>query len=141
MLFYYPGDQKWWLGRYDGSRLQWSLAGNTAGFGQVRDGRPIWTSDFSGSGKDEVLFYYPGDQNWWLGRHDGTDIQWALAGNTAGFGQIADGRPLWIGRFTGRAKTEVLFFFPGDANWWLASHDGTELRWSHVGNTLSPALT
>ena len=32
----------------------------------INDGRPFWVSDFSGDGRADVLFYYPGDDNWWL---------------------------------------------------------------------------
>ena len=43
--------------------------GNTFGFGHgINDGRPFWIGDFTGDGKADVLFYYPGDDNWWLGR-------------------------------------------------------------------------
>ena len=135
VLFYYPGDQNWWLGSHDGQKLQWTFVGNTHGFGQVWDGRPFWTGNFSRADRQEVLFYYPGDQNWWLGSHDGNQLQWSLAGNTAGFGQVWDGRPIWTGSFSRVDRQEVLFYFPGDSNWWLGSYDGNQLQWSLVGNT------
>jgi hypothetical protein len=136
VLFYFPGDQNWWLGIHDGNRFNWSLAGNTAGFGQVADGRPFWIGDFNGDGRADVLFYFPGDQNWWLGVHDGNQLNWSLAGNTAGFGQVWDGRPFWIGNFWPQAnRAQVLFYFPGDQNWWLGVHDGNQLNWSLAGNT------
>ena len=115
-MFYYPGDDNWWLGSHDGSQLQWSLAGNTAGFGHgINDGRPFWIGNFSKSDRAEVLFYYPGDDNWWLGSHDGSQLQWSLAGNTVGFGHgIDDGRPFWIGDFNGNGRADVLFYYPGD---------------------------
>ena len=47
----------------------WSHVGNTAGFGHaINDGRPFWIGDFTGNGSTDVLFYFPGDDNWWLGR-------------------------------------------------------------------------
>ena len=86
-----------------------------------------------------MLFYFPGDDNWWLGSHDGTQLQWTLAGNTAGFGHgINDGRPFWIGNFSLADRAQVLFYFPGDGNWWLGSHDGSKLQWSFAGNTGRP---
>src|SRR5947199_78151 len=88
------------------------------GFGNMTDGRLIWVGDFSGQGKTEVLFFFPGDNNWWLGTHNGNELAWALVGNTAGFGPMADGRPIWIGNFSGQGKAEVLFFFPGDPTRW-----------------------
>ena len=48
--------------------LNWSLAGNTAEFGhRINDGRPFWIGNFSKLDRAEVLFYYPADDNWWLG--------------------------------------------------------------------------
>ncbi len=105
-----------------GPHLQWSFEGNTNGFGQVADGRPIWIGNFSRSDRAEVLFYFPGDGNWWLGSHNGTELAWSFAGNTNGFGQVADGRPIWIGDFNGNSKSDVLFYFPGDGNWWLGDY-------------------
>ncbi len=136
VLFYFPGDRNWWLGSFVGNQLTWSLAGNTAGFGQVADGRPIWTADFAGTGRTDVLFYFPGDKNWWLGQFDANNkLVWSLAGNTAGFGQVWDGRPFRIADFTGDGKADVLFYFPGDHNWWLGSFAGSQLQWRLAGNT------
>ncbi len=135
VLFYFPGDHNWWLGSFQGTQLNWRLAGNTAGFGNVADGRPIWIADFTGSGNREVLFYYPGDRNWWLGSFNNGSLTWNLAGNTAGFGQVWDGRPFWVADFTGNGKADILFNFPGDKNWWLGSFNGGSLNWTFAGNT------
>src|SRR5215210_6213285 len=123
VLFYYPGDDNWWLGSLQGGSLAWSLVGNTAGFGHaINDGRPFWIGDFTGDGRADVLFYYPGDDNWWLGRVVIGQLVWSFVCNTAGFGHaINDGRPFWVGDFTGDGRTDVLFYFPGDDNWWLGS--------------------
>ena len=90
------------------------------GFGNLTDGRhPIWTGDFNGDNRAEILFYFAGDDNWWLGSHQGSggQIVWSLVGNTAGFGHgINDGRPFWIGNFSRRDRTELLFYYPGDDN-------------------------
>jgi hypothetical protein len=106
----------------------------------VWDGRPFWTGDFTGSGKADILFYYPGDHNWWLGQFTGTQLTWSLAGNTAGFGQVWDGRPFWTGDFTGSGKTDVMFFYPGDNNWWLAVYTGSQFQWSLRGNGIPRVL-
>jgi hypothetical protein len=135
ILFYYPGDQNWWLGQFNGTSMTWHFAGNTTGFGQVWDGRPVWTGNFTGSGRTEILFYYPGDQNWWLGQFNGTAMTWHFAGNTTGFGQVWDGRPFWFDTFTGSGRTEILFYYPGDQNWWLGQFTGTTLAWHFAGNT------
>ena len=137
VLFYFPGDDNWWLGTLQGNQLAWSLVGNTAGFGHgINDGRPFWTADFTGNGSTDVLFYYPGDDNWWLGQVVNGQLQWSHVGNTAGFGHaINDGRPFWIGDFNGDGRADVLFYYPGDDNWWLGTLQGGQLSWSHLGNT------
>ena len=136
ILFHYPGDHNWWLGTFSGNQLNWALVGNTAGFGNIADGRPIWTGDFTGTGSTDILFYFPGDKNWWLGQFGANgQLTWSLAGNTAGFGQVWDGRPFWIGDFTGDGKADVLFHFPGDHNWWVGSFSGNQLNWHLAGNT------
>ncbi len=134
ILFYYPGDQNWWLGTLQGNKLQWSLVSNTSGFGQVWDGRPVWVDDFNGGGFD-VLFYHPGDQNWWLGTLQGNQLQWSLAGNTGGFGQVRDGRPFYKGRFSGTNLSEILFHYPPDGTWWLGSIRNGRLEWSFLADT------
>ncbi|NUU74544.1 hypothetical protein, partial [Paenibacillus xylanilyticus] len=78
--------------------------------------------DFNGDGREDILFYFPGDDNWWLGAFEGTELKWHFVGNTAGFGHgINDGRPFWTGRFSNSTMDEILFYFPGDDNWWLGS--------------------
>jgi hypothetical protein len=213
VLFYFPGDDNWWLGTMQGGQLTWSFVGNTAGFGHgINDGRPFWIGDFTGGGSDDVLFYFPGDDNWWLGsltdvpaenpecqtlrasiaaaraeirnleieksqldprnrwellqilainrqitavnqqitaansqmaslscpatpNPGGRQLGWSLAGNTIGFGHgINDGRPFWVGDFTGDGRTDVLFHFMGDLNWWRGSMSGTTLGWILAGN-------
>ncbi len=137
ILFYYPGDDNWWLGELTNGQLNWSHAGNTAGFGHnIFDGRPFWTGDFTGNGSTDILFYYPGDDNWWLGQLVNGQLVWSLAGNTVGFGHnIFDGRPFWTGDFTGNGATDILFYYPGDDNWWLGEIANGQLTWSSVGNT------
>jgi len=136
VLFHYPGDKNWWLGSFSGNQLQWTLAGNTSGFGNVADGRPIWAANFAGTNKADILFYYPGDRNWWLGQFSNTNqLAWNFAGNTSGFGQVWDGRPFWIADFTGDGRADVLFHYPGDKNWWLGSFSGNQLQWTFAGNT------
>ena len=59
---------------------------NNFGHAITTDGRPFWIGDFNGDGKADILFCYPGDDNWWLGIF-GTDSkihQWVLADNTGG---------------------------------------------------------
>jgi hypothetical protein len=110
------------------------------GFGNLADGRPFWRGDFAGDGKTDILFYYPGDKNWWLGRFNGNGaVTWNLAGNTTGFGQVWDGRPFWTGDFAGDGKTDILFYYKGDGNWWLGRFNAAgQLIWNLAGNTGKP---
>ena len=77
-----------------------------SGFGHgINDGRPFWIGNFSKSDRAEVLFYYPGDDNWWLGSHDGANFSGALQVTQSGFGHGIDyGRPFWIGDFNGNGR-------------------------------------
>ena len=120
VLFFYYGDKNWWLGSHQGSggQITWPFAGNSAGFGNAPEGCPVWIGNFSRADRSEVLFYYPGDGNWWLGTHDGNQLNWTSAGNTNGFGQVWDGRPFWVGDFNGDGRADILFYSPGDDNWW-----------------------
>jgi hypothetical protein len=98
------------------------MAGNTAGFGQVWDGRPFWVGNFDGGVADRMLFYSPFDQNWRLGRFNSNGVlSWTLVGNTASLGQVADGRPFWVGNFGGQGGDKVLSFHPADRNWSLSA--------------------
>jgi hypothetical protein len=123
-LYYSPARGHWYLGATQAGMLTWRDVGDTTGFGDLADGRPFWTGDFNGNGSTDVLFYYPGDDNWWLGtvQPGNGQLTWIFAGNTAGFGHaINDGRPFWIGDFNGDGRADVLFYYPGDDNWWLGS--------------------
>ena len=216
ILFYFPGDDNWWLATWSAGRLSWSFAGKSmARFGHaINDGRPFWVGDFDGDGQADVLMYYPGDGNWWLGAHSGGQLQWRFIGNTLGvarpalpfpvvcqpladqvseisaeirglqadlqhaapgekaaivreirmlqtrlapirtrltacvaantppppppwpnFGQVGDGRPIWIGRISRSDRSEVLFYFPGDGNWWLGTSTGRSCSETFTGDT------
>jgi hypothetical protein len=135
LLAWDPNNQNYWLGQFNGTQIQYTLSGNTAGFGGGEGVSPFWIGEFSGSGKSETLFWYPGDQNYWLGQFNGTQIQYTLAGNTAGFGGGEGVSPFWIGDFTGSGKTETLFWYPGDGNYWLGRFAGTNLSYTFAGNS------
>ncbi|MGE0978311.1 M12 family metallopeptidase [Bacillus thuringiensis] len=97
---------------------------------------PSWVGDFNKHGMTEVLFFSPSTQEWELGTFTNNKLSWNLAGNTANFGQVGDGRPIWIGDFNGDDKMEVLFYFPGDQTWWLGTFTNNELSWNLAGNHL-----
>jgi hypothetical protein len=58
----------WLLFTMSGSQLMSHGMGNTSGFGPMNDGRPFWVGNFAGDGIDEMLFYHPADDNWWMAR-------------------------------------------------------------------------
>ena len=68
MLFYFPGDDNWWLGQLVNGQLTWTPRRQHRRLRHaINDGRPFWIGDFTGNGSTDVLFYFPGDDNWWLG--------------------------------------------------------------------------
>jgi hypothetical protein len=123
VMFYYSGDGNWWLGDMVGGQLQWSLASQSGGFGNLIDGQhPIWIADFTRAGHAQVMFYYSGDGNWWLGDMVGGQLQWSLVSQSGGFGNLIDGQhPIWIADFTGAGHAQVMFYYSGDGNWWLGT--------------------
>ena len=64
-------------------------------------------------GKADILFYFPGDDNWWLGSiGTNNQLNWTLVGNTKGFGHgINDGRPFWIGNFSSFNNAAHEFYY------------------------------
>ena len=134
---YSSADGSWSLGISSGTALTWKAAGSTGGFGNLLDGsHAFYDGDFDGDGKMDVLFFYNGDQNLWLGRSSGAALSWAQLGNTSGYGNLIDhGHRLLAGDFDGDHKTDLLFTYAGDGSWWLGISSGTALTWGNAGNT------
>ncbi|HEX7841812.1 MAG TPA: hypothetical protein VF469_30285 [Kofleriaceae bacterium] len=64
-------------------KLSWSLVSQSAGFGNLLDGKhPIWIGDFTGAGHAQVMFYYSGDGNWWLGTMSQGTLHWSMEAST-----------------------------------------------------------
>lgn len=95
-------------------------------FGDLSDGRPFWTGDFTGVGRAGILFYGP-DDLWWLGMRgnagflDDTPFTWSKVGSSrAALGPaINDGRPFLKGRFTRAGSDEILMYNPFPDDWWI----------------------
>jgi hypothetical protein len=136
-LMYYSGDGNWWMGLSDGSQLSWHNAGNTAGFGNLLDGgHAFYQGDFNHDGKADVLFYFSGDGNWWLGSSDGNMLTWKVIGNNNSLGNVVDGKHrVSTGDYNNDGKTDVLVYNSGDGNWSMGISDGSALTWSSAGNT------
>jgi hypothetical protein len=137
VMFYYKGDGNWWLGSMVNGQLNWSLVNQSAGFGNLIDGNhPIWIADFTGAGHAQVMFYYKGDGNWWLGSMVNGQLNWSLVSQSAGFGNLIDGNhPIWIADFTGAGHAQAMFYYKGDGNWWLGSMVNGQLNWSLVSQS------
>src|SRR5438093_13443902 len=99
-------DGNLWFADMVGGQLQWSLVSQSGGFGNLIDGQhPIWIADFTGSGHVQVMFYYRGDGNWWLGDMVGGQLQWILVSQSGGYDNMIDGiHPIWMTDFTSSAS-------------------------------------
>ena len=113
--------------------LTWQLAGNTTGFGNI-SADPFFTGDFTGAGKTDIMFYSPGDSNWWLATMNNGTLAWQKVGNTAGFGNIST-LHFWTGDFAGTGHQQIMFYYPGDGNWWHGTITSGNLTWQNAGNT------
>ncbi len=132
------GHDHWWLIQPHGSGQQVKALGDSAEIGGGRRASRTFTGNFTGTASDrsEVLCYSASDDNWWVGRFDGTALRWRWRGKTSAFGDLT--RPairFFTGDFTGSGRTEVVFYCANDGNWWLARDDGTQLQWAHRGNS------
>ena len=152
VLFNYVRDGNWFLGRYDGSALQWCQAGNTSGFGNLVDGDHILLGltpaptfrggSFVVSGQANFLFHYTRDGHWFSASATrnwptctNTPLVWTLIGDTPGFGNLLDGtHSVWLADFDGDGNTDVLFYAALDGNWWLGTSPGS-LGFRLVSNT------
>ncbi len=137
VLFYFNGDGNWWLGTSTGTQLNWSKVATTSGYGNLLDGsHALYTGDFDGNGKADVLMYYNGDGNWWLGASSGTQLNWSQVASTSGYGNLLDGsHRLLAGDFDGNGKSDVLMYYNGDGNWWMGLSDGAHLNWHNAGSS------
>jgi hypothetical protein len=147
-MFYFGQDGDWLLGTFNGTSLSFNRAcntavkaGNTWQFGNISAPPPahqFWVGAFDATGLDNILFYNPPDSHWWLGTFNGNQLSWHFVGNTAGFGNISE-LQFWIGDFGTFGQDNVLFYYPGDGNWWLGtlnrSESASQLNWARTSNT------
>lgn len=138
VLLYDAASDDWWLLSGQSTpnfpRFTAVHVGNTIGFGHaISDGRPFWTGDFDGDGLDEVMFYYPGDGHWFLGKIISNQLTWRLVATTP-FSSIGAGYRSWSGRFTQAQQSEILFALSNSA-WMLFTMSESQFALHGVGNT------
>jgi hypothetical protein len=142
ILFYYNGDGNWWLGQGSSAgTLTWSWASNTNQIGSgnqnlLDSGHKIYMGDFDGDGKTDALFYHS-NGDFYLGKFNSSGtLQWGFVGNVAGFGNLLDSHQIFIGDFNGDGRSDVLFNYVGDGNWFIGKGVASgALSWSYFGNT------
>jgi hypothetical protein len=135
-LVYHATTGELLLGRATGSGFAFASAGNLAGFGSLLDGRHVtFAGDFTGDGRSDLLFYYAGDGNWWLGRSTGSGFEFGVASNTRGFGDLlGPSHRLLRGDFDGDGRADVGFYYAGNGDIWLGGWSGSSLTWRRAAN-------
>lgn len=97
----------------------------------------IWTGDFTGSGRTELLFYRSEDENWFIGSFDSGQLNWLQAGNSTQFGNLLrDGIGIWTGNFSSSGRTEVLIYCAEDGDWSIGTFNGSKYDWVLANNCL-----
>jgi hypothetical protein len=139
VMFHYSGNGDWWMGLSDGNVFDWHRAATTdaAMTGNALDLRHrMYVGDADGDGKSDVWVYDTGSGAWWRGRSDGTSLAFALADQTGNFGDLVDpSRQMFFGDYDGDGKTDTLFYYEGDGNWWLRKSGTGAAVWGSAGNT------
>ena len=73
-----------------------------------RAGHRLFLGDYNGDSRTDLAFYYVGDGNTYIGTSDGTRFNWALASNTAGFGDVLDrNHRFFEGDFDGNGRGDL----------------------------------
>ncbi|MET7912009.1 hypothetical protein ABZS98_27825 [Streptomyces avermitilis] len=122
LLFHSTARRHWFTGTTASGALSFTDRGDSSGFGDLADGRPLWAGEFTGDGRTGLLAHNPADQSWLFGAARSSDgrMVWSQIGTTSGFGDIATD-PFWTGDFTGEGRTSLLFHHPADHNWFLGT--------------------
>lgn len=81
----------WTIGVCNGVSLTWSAAGNTSSLGNPLGPTGLtWLGEFATKAMAAPLFYDSKSNNWLMATSNGTAFTWAIAGNTSGFGDLAN---------------------------------------------------
>ena len=136
-LFFYNGDQSLWQGLSSGTSLTWSNVGSESGFGNLIDGgHHMVAGDFNGDHLTDLLFYYNGDGNWWLGLSTGTGFNWGTAANTPTTTNLVDwNHHIYTLDVNGDGKLDVATYDSNSGDWEVGISNGQALAWDSAGNT------
>lgn len=104
--------------------------------GQFRAGITHWCGRFD-SDDEEVLYFRPQDDSWWLGKwhpslHRVAQLEWSSAGSSRMFGPLGDDRPVQVLDVDGDGRDEIMFFHPDAGVWKKGKLYGGRIRWETV---------
>jgi hypothetical protein len=125
LAVYSQRERVYWIGSVTGDRLNWRLASNTAGYGDLWDGDHLLEAgQWSGSGRSLLLFNYGRDGNWFMGTFAATQVYWDRVATTPALGVLSDGQHLVkTGDFDGNGSTDLLVFARAAADWFVGRYD------------------
>jgi hypothetical protein len=137
LLIYNSTEGKWYIGRFTGTNLNWTLANDSNEFGNLlSNGVQIWVDTFWGCGKKEILFYNPSTGDWRIGCFNGTQLSWNLANNSANFGDLQKGNiKILKGSFSCDGVAELLVYCADNGNWYLGRFYEDQLCWRFYSAT------
>lgn len=118
--------------------FKWNFVGNTKNFLTCpKSGQPTFIGDFSGLGKDEVLFYNPGDKAWWLGQLTETNqYVYQPCGTASPFCGFGSDSLTYIADFAGSGTASVLTFDAANQHWMLGQLvSQNAIRFANVATT------
>ena len=96
---------------------------------------PILDGDFNGGGSNQILFYHPSDNAWWLGTFNSEAIT-GICLQYQGFRQSYIEQWLfWTGDFNGGGSDQILFYHPSDSHWFLGTFNGGSINWGFSSDT------
>ncbi|MCU1227788.1 MAG: hypothetical protein JWO97_672, partial [Acidobacteria bacterium] len=135
VLFFYQPDGNWWLGTFEGEKLEWQNAANTAGLFaptvtvlSLTTGPRFWTSN------GKYVLAFDGVDKWYRAG-DGRALSWTHIGSSAKFGNVGDGRPMFVLDMLGDGSPQVVFYYFRDGNWLHGRELLQTLVWNVVSNT------
>jgi len=113
---------------------------NWESLGRFREGVTHWCGRFD-SVQDEVLYYRPQDETWWLGLPHRSEmagsrgiikLEWSMAGSSRSFGPMDDGRPIRLMDLDGDGRSEIVFYDPSERAWRQGRLIAGRIHWEQI---------